>query len=69
LPAERRVLLDFTAGITNWVEVQAARRLRGWTDCAPATPEGCNVCLWSGVSCVDVQPVDGGQTGTIVTSL
>jgi len=57
-PAERAILLDFAAGITNFGAVQAARRLGGWDATTP-------VCLWGGVSCSPFED----QGGSFVTTL
>lgn len=49
-PAERNLLLNFKAGITNWDEAAAANGLTGWQPCgdSPVCPSACS---WSGVEC------------------
>lgn len=43
------ILLGFKARISNWEAVQAARGLRGWSQCPD--PDCLLVCSWGGVQC------------------
>jgi len=58
--ADRRILLDFAASITNWDAVKAARQLQGWTECTAS--ECMNTCAWSGILC-------GGADGNQIIQL